>query len=55
MIFKNKISGCRHDDEVPFKFMFGTTTANGCSHYDKGKCLMDNKKCKVVTYVKVKK
>ena len=53
MKFKKTIKACRHDEDVPFRIMLKFNRAPcDCSDYDNGKCKFDNKKCKVVTYIR---
>lgn len=56
MKFKKKIQMCRHDEEVPMKLFHDKDKfkkAIHCVALDKGICLYDKKKCKILTYEKV--
>jgi hypothetical protein len=56
MKFRNKIEMCRHDDKVAISVFMGLNYDGGdvhdCLHYKEGKCMLDKKKCEIVTYVK---
>lgn len=58
MKFKKRIEMCRHDDEVPMR-LFHTNDkfkkSRDCISLDKGICLYDNKKCKIITYERIDK
>lgn len=49
---------CRYDDEVPMR-LFHTNDkfkkSRDCISLDKGICLYDNKKCKIITYERIDK
>ncbi len=51
MKFKNKIEMCRHDAETVIRLLRDDLIKD-CSFNINGICIMDKKKCKVVTYVK---
>lgn len=59
MKFKKTIAMCRHDEDVPIKFLINNKSTTGydknCSSFWKGECRFDNKKCKIVTYERIDK
>lgn len=56
MKFKKKIEICRHDDRVPISsFMINNAPGSHCMHNADGKCLMDKKPCKIITYERTTK
>ena len=53
MKFKKKITVCRHDEEAPLNvIMQSKVPLKTCSALAKGICTFDNKKCKIITYVR---
>ena len=57
MKYQKKFNICRHDGEVPFRFIMSSRGyALDCpSHNKEGKCRFDDKPCKVIEYERVKK
>ena len=52
MKFKKKITVCRHDDGVLFQVIQKTVSLNKCCSLKNGICMYDNRKCKIITYVR---
>lgn len=58
MKFKKKIEMCRHDDKVVVAVFMNPKYSNSsrnCCHLIKNKCVIDGKKCKIITYERIDK
>lgn len=58
MRFSNTIETCRMDDETPMRLFHGGKRkfklSKNCFNLKDGICWLDKRKCKIVTYVRVK-
>jgi len=57
MRFAKKFVVCRWEDEVPIRILTESTKlwrpVKDCLNYKKGQCIIDNKKCKIITYCRL--